>query len=468
MIDPEQLIHGYLDDTLSAAEQDELHAWLIEDAAHMQRFTAALMLDQEIRRAVHAKEAVALADRFLTSSASRHTPSPSFPRPLKKSSPRLARAALWLGAFTWFGNKAQAATTATTLLMTKTTTTTIITASLLLVGGGTIYHLHEKSEDATARVQQLQERKQALLGITADNAAARQTSKSSLNSANNTAYLHRLNQAIRVEGEGGGYKLSMDPDVVKEMDEMDLMTLKELLSEAQKNGSDTFILVSILAGISQKSRAEFVSLTAYILTVTNEESLAVTALRNHFDMSFTDWLEEDQAAADQWYFSAIASGELIPKGIPKEGQERHIPERILTRARFQKLMESEPEQAAAMVTQMMPQDIVISLSAPRQDYEKVNTTPEYISRLVKKLPPGQQSIALQHYVDFLAGRDFTKAATWLDAVDIADSAQASLTSRAAQSAYQQKKLSQPEALQIIDSLPASPEREEARRVIGQN
>ena len=52
---PDQLIADYLDDALSDSEQAELNAWLKGDAANMQRFTEAVMFEQQIRAAAQAK-----------------------------------------------------------------------------------------------------------------------------------------------------------------------------------------------------------------------------------------------------------------------------------------------------------------------------------------------------------------------------------------------------------------------------
>jgi hypothetical protein len=296
MIDPEALTHAYLDGALDATGHDELHAWLMEDPAHMRRFTEALMFDEEMRRAVHAKESVDKADRFLAPTAS----APLQFKAIPKTPHRLARAAVWLGAFTWFGNKAQAAgAAATTLIMTKTTTT-VITATLLLAGGGSLHLLHENRKEASARVDQLRERKQALLDATGKRQADRGTSPASGAGTANTAYLIRLNEAFQVKGEGGAYEISMNPDVVKEMDQMDLETLREVLLEAREKGSNAFILAAILGGIAQKSLAESTALGADILTDFHEDGVIESSLRFQFSDTFMKWMDADRAAADQW------------------------------------------------------------------------------------------------------------------------------------------------------------------------
>jgi hypothetical protein len=50
-----QLIADYLDDALSEPEQTELNAWLKADPANVERFTEAVMFDQQIRTAAQAR-----------------------------------------------------------------------------------------------------------------------------------------------------------------------------------------------------------------------------------------------------------------------------------------------------------------------------------------------------------------------------------------------------------------------------
>lgn len=56
MTDPEQLILGWLDGTLSEAERSELVDWLNADAEHLRRFTDAVLFEQQIRSVVSAHE----------------------------------------------------------------------------------------------------------------------------------------------------------------------------------------------------------------------------------------------------------------------------------------------------------------------------------------------------------------------------------------------------------------------------
>jgi hypothetical protein len=54
---PEHLIAAYLDDALSEAEREELSRWLKADSSNLQRFTEAVLFEQQIRAAAHVKSA---------------------------------------------------------------------------------------------------------------------------------------------------------------------------------------------------------------------------------------------------------------------------------------------------------------------------------------------------------------------------------------------------------------------------
>jgi hypothetical protein len=434
----------------------------MEDAAHMQRFTAALMLDQEIRRAVHAKEAVALADRFLASSALR----PSATRPLKKSPPRLARAAIWLGAFTWFGNKAQAATTATTLLMTKTTTTTIITASLLLVGAGTIYQLHEKSQEATASVAVLQEKKQALLQVPAtDRASTRTPTKATRSLSANAEYLNRLKESIKTAQVGAHFSAQIDTSIFDEMDQMDMETTKELLIEAHKNRMSSLILERMLEKIAARSLADATSLSALVFTDFPDDSPFNVNLERNFRGYLKNWLTSDPVAAEQWCTAAMASDEFAPKGISEQGHQGNTPHRIIAQARFIGLLQVDPERAVASVGNALPSDIVSSMVTYGEHLSNPKVETALLSRVVKQLPPQQQKQALAPFLERELYDNYAGTSKWLEALDVDQTLRITLLNQATQAAYRNQKITKPQALQMIDTLPDSPEREKARLAI---
>jgi len=63
--DSHELIAAYLDDTLDAAQQAELVAWLRADAANLRTFTDAVMFEQQLREAVRAAAAGKAAESFV-------------------------------------------------------------------------------------------------------------------------------------------------------------------------------------------------------------------------------------------------------------------------------------------------------------------------------------------------------------------------------------------------------------------
>ena len=200
MTHPEQLIADYLDDALDDAGQVELRTWLKADTANMRRFTEAILFEQEIRALVHAKAETESVTRFAESLApmKKDAAGPPSVIPFEsgiKSPRRLARAAVWLGAFTWFGNKANAAGSATTtlakpaailsqttstILMTKTTTIAIA-AAILVGGGSSVYLIHQSNQETAALEREtnvLSDRiHQARSGVSDDSSADRAAEK---------------------------------------------------------------------------------------------------------------------------------------------------------------------------------------------------------------------------------------------------------------------------------------------------
>ncbi len=66
MNDPEAYIAAHLDGVLTEAERVELNAWLKANPANLRRFTEAVMFEQEIRAAAHAKAEQNAAEDFAT------------------------------------------------------------------------------------------------------------------------------------------------------------------------------------------------------------------------------------------------------------------------------------------------------------------------------------------------------------------------------------------------------------------
>lgn len=138
----EKLIDDYLNDSLDETGMSELQTWLAKQESNMRIFTEVLMLEEEIRTATRARENTNSANQL---------PQPATPEPQAIEPPRnecqskidkprrLARAAAWLGAFTWLGDKAQAS-----IIMNKTIVTTV-TAAVVLAAGTTTYIIRERN-----------------------------------------------------------------------------------------------------------------------------------------------------------------------------------------------------------------------------------------------------------------------------------------------------------------------------------
>ena len=64
MTDPEKLMTGWLDGSLTEAERAELDKWLKTDDDNMRRFTDAAMFEQQIQSATIAVEEQSAAASF--------------------------------------------------------------------------------------------------------------------------------------------------------------------------------------------------------------------------------------------------------------------------------------------------------------------------------------------------------------------------------------------------------------------
>jgi hypothetical protein len=463
MTDPEQLIHDLLNDVLTTAGQDELDLWLREDSDHMRRFTEALMFDQEIQRAVQAKESADSADRFTDSAGPAKPHVPAF-KPTPNISHRLARAAGWLGAFIWLGDKAKAATT--TLLMTKTTSTTLITASVLLLGGGSLYLLREQSERAAARLADLQEGKQALLQTpAADRTSTRTPTQATRSLTANAEYLNRVKESVKTAQVGAHFSAEVDGLIFEEMDQMDLETIRELLIEAHRNRMSSLILERMLETIAARSLADATALSAHIFTDFPDDRPFNVNLDSNFRGYLKDWIKSDPVAAEQWCTAAMASAEFAPKGISEQGQEGNTPHRIIAQARFIGLLQVDPERAVASIGETLPDDIVTSMKAHGEHFSNPKVDAALLSRVVKQLPPPQQQQALSPFLERELYDNYAGTSKWLEALDVDPTLRASLLNQATRAAYANQTITKSQALQMIDTLPDSPEREKARREI---
>ena len=66
MIDPEQLVADYLDESLAESARTDLNVWLKADPANMSRFTDIVMFEQQIRDAARAQPEQLAATNFYT------------------------------------------------------------------------------------------------------------------------------------------------------------------------------------------------------------------------------------------------------------------------------------------------------------------------------------------------------------------------------------------------------------------
>ena len=120
--------------------------------------------------------------------------------------------------------------------MNKTATFAAISVTLLLLGVGSVYLIQLNNQQAAASVEPPQAAKEpnpASSGESRSLGTISEAKTASPASAANTAYLSRLGAGIRSMDLGGAMLITIDNDVVNEMDEMALGTLKQLLTEAR-------------------------------------------------------------------------------------------------------------------------------------------------------------------------------------------------------------------------------------------
>jgi hypothetical protein len=478
-ISSRELVEGFIDGNLDEARLAELKQALQEEST----LRASMVMELRLRGLLRSRrndssgmnDAVTRAtDGFSPKSYEEKimgiiNVKANPPLPFKstpKASSRLARAAAWLGAFTWFGNKAQAAGTggaATSKTGTFFTLKTASTAIVLLLGGGVLYLIHQNNQESAASIEQLQARKEAILNSPAESPSTR-TPISATNQTNaspqvtaNKEYLDALCDKLEyLQDVREGREASVG------MDAMNLEALKQLLEDAQKTERHYKAVYWILGKMAERFPADATVLGAKIVATRSPfDSMVSEAVGE----CFLAWLQADPKAADQWYGSAMASGELIPKSLPEGGMENYLPERILSKHRFQVMLQTDSEKAVSMVADMLEGDVAQAMSSYEMDFSKAEILRDPISRIAGQLTPEQQKVALGRYVGFLGSQGFTAASKWLDAVDIDATTRTSLLSSAATSAYASKKLTKAEALQIIDSLPDYPERKKDRRNI---
>lgn len=354
--------------------------------------------------------------------------------------------------------------------MTKTPAA-VIGVTLMILVGASIHFVQRNNQEAVAPAKTPQESKDTNPVSTGESRATDITTQANTPSPFSspapaapeaTAYLNRLKEAIQLEKNGLLTIIKIDKDVVNEMDRMPLDTLVRLLAKARTDDRYKETISSILEKILAKSPAAATTLTAELVIDSSPFDKGLSCI---FGEYFRDWLETDRAAADRWYFAAMASGKLIPKSPPEAGRKFRPPAQILMLNRFKVMLNAGSEQAIIMAEEMSDEEIAYGMNSLRQDYRDANTSPGFISRIVRNLRPEKQVEALQRYVDFMAQKGFADGSRWLEALDIADSAHAELLGRALLTAVIFNRLPKSEALEIIDGWPDSSVRDDVRRKI---
>ena len=437
MNDPEELIAGYLDEVLSESEKVELNAWLKADAANMHRFTEAVMFEQQIRAAVITKAEISAkqAERFTS-------------RPISisvdfKRTAWLARAAAWIGAFHFLGNSAKAATagssaTTGTNIVTQSTiailmkkTVTSITAAILILGGSGIYAIHRHNESTKERVAKMQTEVESLsdqLGIKTPGPANRRAGGTDA---------QKTVGVVQVLGVySGDNRIDMQEKAIldqfkNQLAAMDAKSLKSLLLDAEKisNPIQGRVAEMIMAELILKDPAEATQIASQLNGRGSEFQflLSVSAAK-----AFKAWLEKDPAAADAWYVSTAAAGDLNSKNIAPNGLEELTIDRSFARLRFAAKLLTNPTEAAAMLATMLPDDITKALQEV--------TDPNALRQILPKLAPAQQGPAAEGAIKAMAAADLNAAFTWAKSLEMDDQARGALMATGIEAAVASGKL----------------------------
>jgi RNA polymerase sigma factor (sigma-70 family) len=302
-------------------------------------------------------------------------------------------------------------TTTTIILMTKTTTTAI-TAAILLLGGGSIYLIHQNNQQAAARVGQLQAGADTQPAPAASNPSRPssitppRTATAPRSVAQIRQFLNDYNRLLENESLQTAAESNR---IGKQIDEMDAQALKEaLLEAAQMADLHPMVINMLLSRLARSSPSEATVLGARLVTNSTAFNY-VLALETGF--AFRSWLVADPAAAEQWYLATMAAGDLIPKSIPKAGNEDKSPERYFARIHFEHLLATDPEKAVAKVKTTMPA-VVADVFRYRAD------APELVARIASQLPAQQQFDAAGATAYHMAKVDYQQAADWVNSLAI--------------------------------------------------
>lgn len=422
MNEPQQLIDDYLHNTLDDAGQAELRQWLKEDPDHMRRFTGLLMFDEEIRAAVRAKEGADTTKRFTgtftkVNETIGHRSSPIRFEPDIRDLNRLARAAVWLGSFIGFGNKAQAATASTsfTTLLTESSTAilmkktvTSITAAILVLGGSGIYAIHRHNESSKARVDQMETEIRFLsdqLGI--QSTSSRQGKAGTGNSRKQVSVSQV--SAILSDSTISSHELAQYNEFKDQLAAMDAEALKDLLLDAEKvsNPIHGRIAEMIMEELALKDPAVATRIASQLIGRGSEFQFLLSCAAAE---AYKAWLAKDSAAASAWYAETAAAGGFICKNIPPNGLEEHAIDRSFARLCFAALVGSNPSEAAAMLATMLPGDVTEAL--------KTVTDPDVLRQILPALRPEQKGPAADGVIKAMAANDIDAALAWANSLGL--------------------------------------------------
>ena len=187
--------------------------------------------------------------------------------------------------------------------MTKSATTAI-TAAILIAGGGSVYLIYQNNQKTSERITALRseiDNNRQPPPISGGLPASPKSTSGSLRSGlSASAQLARWRKLYEV----GPANMAEAQTYMQDLNDLDAEALVALLLD--------------VAGYAGKA--------------------------------FENWLAQDPAAAHAWYLRAVESGELTPKIIPPDGQDRWAPDRRFSQIRFAALLQSNLPEAEMHTT----------------------------------------------------------------------------------------------------------------------
>jgi hypothetical protein len=430
-----ELVEGFIDGTLDDVRLTELKQLLQTDPD----LRASMAMEMRLRGLLRARrndssglgDSVAKAtdgfspqrhdDGIIDAIFSRAIPSTIPFKSSLKTTNRFARAAVWLGAFTWFGNKANASAVVSTaaqnstqltiasisILMKKTVTS--ITAAILVLGGSGIYVIHRNNGTSRNRLASMETEIQSLndqLGIKTTSLANRRAGKTNSQktvSITQVSAIHDGDNLItRQEGE-------IIDRFKKQLAGLDAEGLKTLLLDAEKlsNPINGHLVQYIMKELISKDPA---GATQLAMQLTSRGLAFQFHLSHQAADAFRAWQAKDPAAADAWYVATAAAGGLNSKNIPPNGLENLAIDRSFARLRFAAQMKTNPTEAASMMATMLPDDVTAAL--------KEVTNPETLLAFLPNLPPERRGPAAEGAIKVMASTDLKAAFTWAKSLEM--------------------------------------------------